>query len=111
VRIAQVVGNLLANAIRETPAGGAVRISVTSDVSTPGVVVTGEDTGPGFPPDLLPRAFDRFARGTDSPGAGLGLAIARDLVAAHGGTIEARNLSSGGAEVRFTLPGGDVPIS
>ena len=64
-----------------------------------------QDDGPGFPPDLLPRAFDRFVKGVDSPGAGLGLAIARDLVLAHGGTIEARNLPAGGAEVRFTLPG------
>ena len=68
-------------------------------------VVIVRDTGPGFPPDLLPHAFDRFAKGPDSPGAGLGLAIARDLVVAHGGTIEARNLPTGGAEVRFTLPG------
>jgi signal transduction histidine kinase len=53
---------------------------------------------------MLPRAFDRFAKGADSPGAGLGLAIARHLVVAHGGTIEARNVPAGGAEVRFRLP-------
>lgn len=110
VRVAQVVGNLLANAIRQTPAGGTVTVSVRPDIDMSSVVVTVADTGPGFPSDLLPRAFDRFARGTDSPGAGLGLAIARDLVAAHGGTIEACNLSPGGAEVRFTLPRGGVPL-
>jgi len=104
VRIAQVVGNLLANALRVTPAGGRVTIAAASEPGPSGVRVAVLDTGPGFPPDLLPRAFDRFARGTDSPGAGLGLAIARDLVVAHGGTIEARNLPEGGAEVRFSVP-------
>ena len=69
-----------------------------------GVGVAVRDTGPGFTADLLPRAFDRFAKGADSPGAGLGLAIARDLVVAHGGTIEARNPATGGAEIRFSLP-------
>lgn len=104
VRIAQVVGNLLANALRHTPTGGLVTVGAAPDASAGGVRISIRDTGPGFPPDVLPRAFDRFAKGPDSPGAGLGLAIARDLVVAHDGTIEARNTPTGGAEVRFTLP-------
>jgi two-component system sensor histidine kinase BaeS len=127
VRLGQVVGNLLANALRHTPSGGHVTLSaapypggpaaptgasvpnVTSTprvAAVPGMAVIVQDDGPGFPPDLLPRVFDRFVKGPDSPGAGLGLAIARDLVIAHGGTVEARNLPAGGAEVRFTLPAG-----
>jgi signal transduction histidine kinase len=104
VRMGQVVGNLLANALRHTPAGGTVTVTVARDAAAGGVSVSVRDSGPGFPPDVLPRAFDRFVRGTDSPGAGLGLAIAHDLVVAHGGAIEARNLPDGGAELRFSLP-------
>ena len=111
VRIAQVIGNLVANALRQTPSHGAVTVSAAPDPSSGGVVVAVRDSGPGFPADLLPRAFDRFAKGNDSPGAGLGLAIARDLVVAHGGTIDARNVADGGAEVRFTLPAGGAPVS
>ncbi len=62
------------------------------------------DTGTGFPPELLPRVFDRFAKGPGSAGSGLGLAIARDVVSAHGGTIAAENAASGGAIVLVTLP-------
>ncbi|HVQ23001.1 MAG TPA: ATP-binding protein, partial [Candidatus Saccharimonadia bacterium] len=108
VRLAQVVGNLLANALRHAPIGGHVVLSASADTSgssAPGIAVIVQDDGPGFPADLLPHAFDRFVKGVDSPGAGLGLAIARDLVIAHGGTLEARNLPAGGAEVRLTLPG------
>jgi len=107
VRIAQVVGNLLANALRHTPPGGTVTVSATSDASVPTdatVEVAVGDTGPGVPAELLPRIFDRFAKGADSPGAGLGLAIARDLVLAHDGSIEARNIPPDGLEVRFSLP-------
>ncbi len=108
VRLGQVVGNLLANALRHAPDGGHVTLSAApypGEAPTPGVIVIVQDDGPGFPPDVLPHAFDRFVKGVDSSGAGLGLAIARDLVIAHRGTIEARDLPGGGAQVRFTLPG------
>jgi signal transduction histidine kinase len=108
VRIHQVLDNLLANALRHTPAGGEVR--VTADVApegggASGVRIAVTDTGPGFPPGLpLDQVFDRFTRSVDSQGSGLGLSIARDLVRAHGGTITAWNQPSGGAGVGFTLP-------
>jgi signal transduction histidine kinase len=53
---------------------------------------------------VLPHIFERFAHSDDSPGAGLGLAIAKSLVAAHGGTIDARSTLGQGTEIRFTLP-------
>jgi signal transduction histidine kinase len=62
------------------------------------------DAGPGFPPDQVDHVFDRFARSGDSRGSGLGHSIARDLVEAHDGTIEARNHpTTGAASVTFTL--------
>jgi two-component system sensor histidine kinase BaeS len=101
IRIRSVLSNLVTNAIRLTPDGGSVTVAATADGSRLHVAV--HDTGQGFAPDLLPRAFERFVKGADSTGSGLGLAIARDLVSAHGGTIEARN-ETGGAVVEFALP-------
>jgi len=103
-RIGQVLANLLANAVRHTPAGGGVR--VTADrVADGGVRFVVTDSGPGFPPDALATVFDRFTRAADSRGSGLGLSIARDLVEAHGGTISAANVDAGGAAIGFTVPG------
>jgi signal transduction histidine kinase len=63
------------------------------------------DAGPGFREDQLAQVFERFERARDSGGSGLGLSIARDLVRAHGGTIEASNdPATGGASVSFSLP-------
>lgn len=105
VRLQQILGNLLGNALRHTPAGG--RITVTADQPEPQTVrFTVTDTGPGFPAEQLPGLFDRFTKSEASQGSGLGLAIARDLVAAHGGTIEATNGPEGGAVVSFRLPAG-----
>ena len=69
-----------------------------------GIELAVSDSGPGIPPDLLLRVFDRFARSPDSRGSGLGLAIARQLVEAHGGSIRAESGSEGGARIAFTLP-------
>lgn len=88
-RIVQAIGNLVANAIRVVPRGGHVTIAGTTDGDGRAVFrVT--DTGPGIAPEHLPYLFDRFwqARTTRYGGAGLGLAIARGIVEAHGGSIE-----------------------
>ena len=102
VRIRGVIANLLANAIAHTPAGGSVRVSATRVDGAISVSVT--DTGEGIPADLLPCIFDRFVKTPGSTGSDLGLAIARDLVTAHGGTITAESTVGSGTSVRFTLP-------
>jgi signal transduction histidine kinase len=104
-RIRQVLDNLLSNTVRHTPEGGAVRVTAEpAGGSPPGVRIAVSDAGPGFAPDAVDQVFDRFTRSVDSTGSGLGLSIARDLVEAHGGTIEAHNEPAGGATVSFTLP-------
>ncbi len=102
-RTEQVVGNLTANAIRYTPEGGKVWITV--EKTTGGVVLSVNDNGPGVPAEDLSRIFNRFwreekSRSRASGGAGLGLAIARQLVEAQGGQISASNLPEGGLQVR-----------
>lgn len=110
-RVRQVFDNLLTNAIRHTPAGGEVVVAVTTPTAPgPGeramVWCRVTDAGPGFREEQLHHVFERFTRSGDSRGSGLGLSIVRDLVRAHGGTIEAGNdPGTGGASVTFTLPG------
>lgn len=101
-RIRQVLENLVANALRHTPAGGTVCIGLTRHDDV--VELTVSDTGPGIPPEQLSSIFDRYARSADSGGSGLGLAIARSLVEAHHGTIGAESPASGGATIRVRLP-------
>jgi two-component system sensor histidine kinase BaeS len=107
VRIGQVLDNLLANAIRHTPAGGDVLIEARSGLGAM-VLCRVTDGGSGFGADHLSNAFERSTRPSDSGGSGLGLPIARELVRAQSGTIEAGNdpSSGGGASVTFTLPAG-----
>jgi signal transduction histidine kinase len=106
-RLRQVVGNLLTNAIKFTPEGGAVTVTLVRD-NCARLTVT--DTGRGIDPDLLPHVFDRFRQGEDPgrsspPGLGLGLAIVRHLVEAHGGTVGARSDGLGaGATLTVDLP-------
>jgi two-component system sensor histidine kinase BaeS len=101
-RIRQVLDNLLANALRHTPADG--RITVSAHRIDPQLVAFAvADTGPGIEPERLPRVFDRFETSDDRAGSGLGLAIARDLVRAHGGTVDI-DASARGTTVTFTLP-------
>jgi signal transduction histidine kinase len=108
-RIAQVVRNLARNAVEHTGPGGLVRMTVTP-LGRNRVEFALEDDGPGIPPDQRDRVFDRFhrtdtARARRTGGAGLGLAIARAIVEAHGGRIYAGSSPEGGARVAFVLPG------
>jgi two-component system, OmpR family, sensor histidine kinase BaeS len=104
-RLRQVVVNLLSNALRHTPPGG--RIHVRTSVEGEHAVLEVLDTGPGIAPEDLPHVFERFYRGSGaeaSSGSGIGLAVAAELVAAHSGTIEARNRPEGGAAFTVRLP-------
>jgi signal transduction histidine kinase len=97
-RMRQVLGNVVANAIRHSPEGGRVVLKARGSNGAPVLEVL--DEGPGIPPEELERVFERFyrsdrARSADAGGAGLGLAIARWIVELHGGTISARNGQSG----------------
>jgi signal transduction histidine kinase len=109
-RLNQVLGNLLDNALRHTPAGGVVQLTLQGNDADLFVTVT--DNGPGIPPAELPHLFDRFYRGDRSRaritgGSGLGLAIARQLIEAHGGCIWVDSPppgATGGTEFGFMLP-------
>ena len=101
-RIRGVLSNLLSNAIRHTPAGGI--ITVSAHRSGDAVAIAVRDTGQGIPAELRPSVFERFVKAPGSPGAGLGLAIAKDIVVAHGGTIDLTSEVGKGTEVRITLP-------
>ena len=102
VRLRSVLLNLLSNAIRHTAPGGLVEVFARGDSSR--ITIGVRDNGEGIPPDLRRRVFDRFVKGSRSPGAGLGLAISKDIVAAHGGTIALDSEPGKGTEVQFTLP-------
>lgn len=107
-RLAQVFTNLLDNAIRHTPTGGSV--ALTAQENSGWVTIHVEDTGPGIPPDELSRIFERFyqldqaRRGGMGRGAGLGLAISREIVAAHGGTLTAKSIVGRGSRFTVRLP-------
>ena len=99
--IAQVVGGLLTNAAQALPAGGKVRIEGRSTDSTVEMAV--EDSGPGVSPEIRDRIFEPFFT-TRASGVGLGLAIARQIAEAHGGSLELAESSMGGARFNLTLP-------
>lgn len=111
-RTAQVLDNLLDNAIRYAPEGSEILIRL--DKAGSFIQCSVEDAGPGIPGEDLPHIFERFyrvekSRDRDSGGAGLGLAIARSLVEAQGGFIEAQSEIGGGTRVLFRVPGADLP--
>jgi signal transduction histidine kinase len=106
-RIAQVLRNLLANALAHTPQHG--RVVVGARTTETAIEVSVQDTGDGIPAEDLPFVFERFyradkSRARETGGAGLGLAIVRQLVAAHGGQVWAESLAGQGARLTFTLP-------
>jgi len=103
LRLEQALGNLVDNALRHGE--GAVQIAACTVDHSVEVHVT--DEGPGFPADLLPRAFQRFSRADSArggSGAGLGLAIVDTIARAHHGTANAANHAQGGADVCISLP-------
>ena len=110
VLIEQVLANLLENAAKYTPAG--TPIDIGANATPQGIVVEVADRGPGFPPDDDVKLFDKFYRGRSEAaqsGVGLGLAICKAIVSAHGGTIVAANRAGGGAVFRFVLPANAPP--
>ncbi len=108
-RLAQVVTNLLTNAIQYNRPDGEVRVQLAAAAGL--AVLTVTDTGPGIAPELLPQVFGRFFRAdpsrTGAGNAGLGLAICQAIVAAHGGTIEVASQESAGTTFTVRLPAGD----
>jgi two-component system OmpR family sensor kinase len=109
-RLRQVLHNLLANALRYTPAGGQITVSVgLAPGEPPAFLISVADSGPGISAEDLPHIFDRFYRADASRsraggGSGLGLTIARSIVEAHGGRIWAESEPGQGTRIAFTLP-------
>ena len=107
-RLGQVLFNLLDNAIRHTPADGSVTVAASSD--GPILTLTVRDTGAGIAPEHLPYVFERFFRADaarsrgDSPGTGIGLAIVRATVEAHGGTVRVKSTPGQGSAFSVHLP-------
>jgi two-component system OmpR family sensor kinase len=123
VRLRQVIGNLMSNALIHTPDGTPVEVRirfgtlddgpvpgpVPSGTPRPAVILEVADSGPGLTPDQAERAFERFyradqARARQAGGTGLGLAIVAALVTAHGGAVQVEPTPGGGATFRITLP-------
>ncbi len=111
-RVAQILANLIGNALKFTPPGGAIEIHAARDEEFVRFSVI--DTGPGIPAEELPYLFDRFYQTHDNPvkrkGLGLGLAICKGLVEAHGGRIWVESSPGAGAGFNFTIPSAPVAV-
>jgi two-component system sensor histidine kinase BaeS len=112
VRMRQVLGNLVSNALRHTPADGTVTVTAWRDGDD--IVLTVTDTGTGIAAENLAHVFERFWRADQSRsrrtgGSGLGLSIVRDLVAAHDGTVEAASETGAGSVFTLRLPNSPAP--
>ncbi|MBA5865519.1 MAG: HAMP domain-containing protein [Nitrospira sp. CR1.3] len=108
IRIEQVLDNLLSNALKFSPEGGIVKVLMRPDMKAGVLEVAVSDVGPGVPPDELPHIFERFYQGRTKakqalPGSGLGLALAKKVVEAHGGRIWIESEVKKGTTVRFIL--------
>ena len=106
-RLVQLLSNLVDNAIKYTPDGGSVWVRLTDGDGMVRLVV--DDSGPGIPPESLPKIFDRFyridkARSRSAGGAGLGLSICRWIAEGHGGTIGVQSEPERGTQFTLTLP-------
>ncbi len=114
-RLYQVLGNLVVNALRYTPPGGTITLQGERVPGSVRLIV--RDTGKGIAPEDIPSIFDRFWRGdaarsrTEGVGGGLGLAIARQLVVAHGGRIDVESRPDQGATFTVQLPADDAEAS
>jgi signal transduction histidine kinase len=106
LRIREVIANLVSNALRHTPSGGTVSVTVTQLDRQ--VQLSVADTGSGIDARDLPKIFDRFYKGAGSRGSGLGLTIARNLITAHGGEIRADSQFGKGTTITITLPLADA---
>ncbi len=109
-RIAQVVRNLVGNAMQHTPPGSPVDVRVRTDGDI--AVLEVEDHGAGIPPQDMPHVFERFYRGRSRPsgvGSGLGLAIVQGIVQAHGGTVHIGSVPGRGTTAAVELPAGGPP--
>jgi signal transduction histidine kinase len=112
VRIGQIVSNVLINAVRYTPRGGAIRVDCSHAANE--LEISIGDTGPGVAPEEREAIFKPGVRGTagkKAPGTGHGLAIAKAFVEAHGGSIEVGSSDPGGARFTVKLPGTALPRS
>jgi signal transduction histidine kinase len=106
--LTRVLSNLIENALKYTPEGS--QVSLTGEYDGLFVRVVVRDNGPGVPPEDLPHLFESFYRGrgqSRASGTGLGLALSKHLIEAHGGRMGAANNESGGATFYFTLPSTD----
>lgn len=106
-RVEQVLGNLVGNALKFTPEGGSIRVTVRAAEGE--VVVSVSDTGTGIAPELVPQVFDRYRQSdpTKRRGVGLGLSIVKAIVDAHGGRVWVQTAQGAGSTFHFTLP---VPV-
>lgn len=104
VRVREVLTNLLANALRYTPAGGTVTVTVAAGPAADQVTMEVRDTGAGIPAEAVPHVFDRFYKSDESRGMGLGLAIAKNLADAHGGQLTVASVPGQGTTFRLSLP-------
>jgi signal transduction histidine kinase len=107
VRLEQVAANLIDNALKYTPGGGEVKVSLRRDLSTNSGVLSVEDTGSGIPPDELPRIWERLFRGDQSRterGLGLGLSLVKAVVEAHGGSVQVKSELNRGSTFEVSLP-------
>jgi signal transduction histidine kinase len=110
-RLLQILGNLLGNAIKFTPRGGRIVVGAAQEADGRHVRFWVSDSGQGIPLDQVPHVFDKFSPNRARPrdGVGLGLAICKAIVDAHGGRIWVESGERGGTTVSFTMPCDDVP--